>query len=130
MTNDHKPDDEAEYARIVRAGGFVSMSRVNGTLALSRAFGDHVYKLNPNFPAKEQQVIAYPDITHEVLKSNDFLVICCDGIFEALTNNEVVEFISEGLKKTDDIALIASQLIDQSLEKGISFIILVYFISY
>lgn len=119
LTKDHKPNDDDECARIERAGGFVSLSRVNGTLALSRAFGDYVYKLNPDLPAKEQQVIAYPDITYEILRSNDFLVICCDGIFEALNNNEVIEFISNALKNTNDLALIASQLIDKSLERGI-----------
>ena len=47
MSKDHKPDDSKEKRRIVNAGGFVKYKRVNGMLALSRAFGDFAYKNNP-----------------------------------------------------------------------------------
>ena len=40
MSEDHKPTDEAELARIQRAGGHVGADgRVNGGLNLSRAIG-------------------------------------------------------------------------------------------
>lgn len=40
MSLDHKPEDELELARIVKAGGEVSSDgRVNGGLNLSRALG-------------------------------------------------------------------------------------------
>lgn len=118
LTKDHKPDDEIEYERIKKAGGFVSEGRVNATLALSRAFGDQSYKGNKKLPPNEQQVIAYPDITFETLCPEDFLVICCDGIFECMTNESVISFISEKLKEYDDIAQVASLLIDESLRRG------------
>lgn len=47
MSEDHKPDNAGEIARIQRAGGFVEDGRVNGMLALSRALGDFEYKGNP-----------------------------------------------------------------------------------
>ena len=41
MSDDHKPEDEPELQRIVKAGGKVTMDgRVNGGLNLSRAFGE------------------------------------------------------------------------------------------
>lgn len=46
LSNDHKPEDEDEKARIVAAGGTVTRDgRVNGGLNLSRALGDHSYKV-------------------------------------------------------------------------------------
>lgn len=46
MSLDHKPEDDEESARIVKAGGRVTLDgRVNGGLNLSRALGDHAYKM-------------------------------------------------------------------------------------
>ena len=39
MSKDHKPDHEIERERILNAGGFIVVGRVNGTLNLSRAIG-------------------------------------------------------------------------------------------
>ena len=46
LSFDHKPDNEIERTRIINAGGFISMGRVNGNLNLSRAIGDLEYKKN------------------------------------------------------------------------------------
>lgn len=43
MSEDHKPEDEEEYARIKKAGGTVSSGRVDGGLNLSRAIGLYSY---------------------------------------------------------------------------------------
>ena len=40
MSEDHKPDDKTELTRIEKASHHVEDSRVDGNLALSRAFGD------------------------------------------------------------------------------------------
>lgn len=40
LSTDHKPDNPSEHNRIQKAGGFVTEGRVNGTLSLSRSFGD------------------------------------------------------------------------------------------
>ena len=46
LSTDHKPNDPAERERIEAAGGFVEFNRVNGNLALSRALGDFLFKMN------------------------------------------------------------------------------------
>lgn len=46
MSVDHKPEDKVELDRIKNAGGKVTVDgRVNGGLNLSRAIGDHAYKM-------------------------------------------------------------------------------------
>jgi serine/threonine protein phosphatase PrpC len=44
LSEDHKPDNKEELARIEKANHFVEESRVDGNLALSRAIGDFQYK--------------------------------------------------------------------------------------
>ena len=40
LSEDHKPDNTIEVKRIEKANHYVEDSRVDGNLALSRAFGD------------------------------------------------------------------------------------------
>lgn len=44
MSYDHKPENDEETRRIEGADGFVDDGRVEGTLAVSRALGDHIFK--------------------------------------------------------------------------------------
>lgn len=39
LSKDHKPELEAEKDRILKAGGFIQVGRVNGSLNLARAIG-------------------------------------------------------------------------------------------
>jgi serine/threonine protein phosphatase PrpC len=39
LSKDHKPDLELEKDRILKAGGFIQVGRVNGSLNLARAIG-------------------------------------------------------------------------------------------
>lgn len=71
------------------AGHFVQMARVDGNLALSRAFGDFCYKDNKNKPPGEQAVTCKPDIVEYTRDSDDSFIICaCDGIWDCLSNEE------------------------------------------
>jgi serine/threonine protein phosphatase PrpC len=65
MSEDHKPTNASEEQRIVKAGGTVTMRRVNGDLAVSRALGDFLYKAQSDLPAVAQQVSAEPEIRIE-----------------------------------------------------------------
>ena len=42
--SDHKATDPVEARRVVEAGGMIFNERVNGVLAITRAFGDHQLK--------------------------------------------------------------------------------------
>jgi len=96
VTVDHKPSNMQEKARICNAGGFVDNDRVNGILGVARAFGDYHFKSKPNMLPHQQPVTALPDVrTVEIDSSIDFLVIASDGIWDLMSNQEVVDFISQ-----------------------------------
>lgn len=99
MSVDHKPDNTDEKKRIEKAGGFVSDGRVNGNLNLSRALGDLEYKRDDKLKSHEQLIIAVPDVKVEALTKNDrFLLMGCDGVFETLNHQELINVINEQLK--------------------------------
>ncbi|XP_001659319.2 probable protein phosphatase CG10417 [Aedes aegypti] len=109
MSIDHKPEDQVEFERIQKAGGRVTLDgRVNGGLNLSRAIGDHGYKMNKKVRPEEQMISALPDIKKITIEPEDeFMVLACDGIWNFMTSDDVVEFVQERIadptKKLTDI---------------------------
>lgn len=98
LSNDHKPNNPEEMDRIYNAGGWVEFNRVNGNLALSRALGDFPFKRNQLIPAEQQIVTALPEVTvHDLSEDWDFLVLACDGIWDVLTNQAVINFVTESI---------------------------------
>lgn len=121
LTEDHKPNNDQEKKRIEASGGYVENNRVNGSLALSRAFGDNDYKQSIDRSPTEQQVIALPDVTHAVvtLGSTDFCALCCDGVFEGeFSNEEVIDFIKEKLQTSNDLPDIAGKVCEEAIARG------------
>uniref|UniRef100_A0A7E4ZZC8 protein-serine/threonine phosphatase n=1 Tax=Panagrellus redivivus TaxID=6233 RepID=A0A7E4ZZC8_PANRE len=116
LSFDHKPCNELEQRRITAAGGFVEFNRVNGNLALSRALGDFAFKRNRTKLPKDQIVTAYPDIScFELTKDFEFIVVACDGIWDVMTNEEVVKFCRQRLQKGMEPELICEELLDTCL---------------
>ena len=62
LSEDHKPDNAPEKARIEAAGGFVEENRVNGSLNLSRSLGDFEYKGNADKDFMNQMVTCDPEV--------------------------------------------------------------------
>jgi len=65
--------------------------------------GDHNYKKNTDLPNTEQMITALPDVTVLDITpdDNNFIVLACDGIWNSLSSQEVVDFISERINKPD-----------------------------
>lgn len=104
LSEDHKPENPEERARIWKAGGrLVSAGpcyRIDGGLNLSRALGDFSYKSNFLLPASEQKVVATADIVTadwKPLLGDDFLVLACDGLFERMTRDDVIHHVKRRL---------------------------------
>ncbi|XP_076954446.1 putative protein phosphatase 2C 33 [Bidens hawaiensis] len=100
LTVDLKPNLPAEAERIRKCRGRVfalhdepDVTRVwlpnnnSPGLAMARAFGD--------FCLKDFGLISVPDIFHRRLTENDqFVVLASDGIWDVLTNQEVVDIVA------------------------------------
>ena len=116
-TEDHKPGLESEKKRIEAAGGTIYQTPslfplyqngkeveipwrvLPGRLSVSRTFGDIEAK-EEKFGGKKGVVIALPDITEiELNDEYNFIIIGCDGIFDVLSNEELLECIHIVLKE-------------------------------
>ena len=87
LSEDHKPENYGEKARIEAAGGFVEDNRVKGVLNLSRSLGDCEYKLDSSLPVDKQMIIAWPEIrVAKRAPENEFLILACDGIWDCMTS--------------------------------------------
>jgi len=119
-TTDHKPTNDAERERIVKAGGLVMTQRINGSLAVSRALGDFDYKQDMERKATEQLVSPEPDV-HEVARDaarDQFICLACDGIFDVFSNEELSNYITSRLKVSQKYDMITAEIVDTSLHKG------------
>ena len=109
LTQDHKAQVPTEQERIERAGGFVHKGRLNGVLAVSRAFGDIVHKVG-------EQLISQPDVISEILsKDDEFLLLASDGLFDAITSQQAVNFVRRKIRKHGDVQVAAQELVNKAL---------------
>ncbi|KAF3793713.1 putative protein phosphatase 2C 10 [Nymphaea thermarum] len=108
LTTDHEPN--TERGSIETKGGFVSnmpgdVPRVNGQLAVSRAFGDKSLK---------SHLRSDPDIQHvDITGSVEFLVLASDGLWKVMNNQEVVDFA----RKIKDPVVAAKQLTAEAVSR-------------
>jgi len=131
ITTDHKPDHPDERSRIERTGGTVQevmgVSRVNGDLAVSRAFGDAQYKETGGPAQEDHPVTAAPEHARLECGPTDFLILVCDGISESnFPNREVVELAASEMKRCQeespdgavDLGVACAAVCRKALERG------------
>ncbi|CAI9116301.1 OLC1v1017412C1 [Oldenlandia corymbosa var. corymbosa] len=108
MTIDHEPNNER--GSIENKGGFVSnmpgdVPRVNGQLAVSRAFGDKSLK---------SHLRSDPDILDMNIDVNcDILILASDGLWKVVSNQDAVDIA----RKTKDPQRAAEQLVAEALKR-------------
>ncbi|XP_009348094.2 probable protein phosphatase 2C 10 [Pyrus x bretschneideri] len=108
VSTDHEPN--TERGSIENKGGFVSnmpgdVPRVNGQLAVSRAFGDKSLKSHLRSDPDIQDI--YVD------NSTDVLIIASDGLWKVMANQEAVDMA----RKTKDPLKAAKQLTAEALKR-------------
>ena len=105
LTKDHKPNLPEEKERIISSGGKVEPYKDNfgnfagpdrvwkkegdiPGLAMSRSFGDEI--------GHEVGVIVNPDIQeYEFVNEDKFIVLASDGIWEFISNEEVINIVKD-----------------------------------
>ena len=111
LSTDHKPDIPCEKNRILSKGGYVD--QITGAYG-NKVGPQRVWKIGQNYPglamsrslgdfhAKECGVISYPQIVVKTLdKSSKYLVICSDGVWEFIQNEQVRDLGNVFFKKND-----------------------------
>lgn len=111
---DHKPNNDGELARISAAGGYVSMGRVNGNLALSRGIGDFEFKKNLALPAEEQIVTCMPEVIKREIDyvKDEFIILACDGIWDCLLLQQCVECVCLGISERKPLTQICNEIME------------------
>ena len=94
LSLDHRADDQGEVQRIQQAGGFVLKNRVTGILAVGRSLGDHGLK---------DFVISQPFVS-SWKQGADFVVVACDGLFDVLTDEQVVDLVYQWKHDRENVA--------------------------
>ena len=80
-----------------------------GRLSVSRTFGDIEAK-DEKFGGRKGVVVALPDITEiELNDEYNFIVLGCDGIFDVLSNEELLECIKIVLREKKMTEFIADE---------------------
>lgn len=108
LSVDHEPSKEKQI--IESRGGFVSnlpgdVPRVDGQLAVARAFGDKSLK---------RHLSSEPDIKVEMIDDDvEFIILASDGLWKVMTNDEVVESI----KSIKDVKSAAKHLTEAALAR-------------
>jgi serine/threonine protein phosphatase PrpC len=120
LTKDHKPNWPEEKARIEKLNGKIYYDgddyRIKD-LSVSRAFGDK---------SAHPFVICTPDImTYKLDNTDKFIVLACDGLWDVLSCQEVVNFILIECYENADKRIkkeinIAKKLGEYAIQKGSS----------
>ena len=156
LTIDHKPNNPKEYERIIKSGCkvYIDSGEPNLTektvkfinnekefdkyefdtiyrifpcdLSVSRTIGDPKAKMK-NLGGFHNQIISTPEIfTFECNNTCDFIIMGCDGIFDMLSNNEIIDCAWYAIQNTDkdrrnDINLVSldicNMVIKNSMDK-------------
>lgn len=124
LTQDHKPTDATEKARMESAGASVPdgsnyVEFGEQGLAVARAFGNPLFKANASKKADAQIIIPHPhqSRTARELGRDEFLVLATDGLWNVCTHQYVVDFVRKRLLQNLDAEDIAHKLTQHALDK-------------
>ena len=108
VSQDHRPSYFPERKRVEELGGYNEYEYVTG-LSVTRALGDWDFKLPLG---SSSPLIAEPDVQQFMLTEDDeFMIICCDGIWDVMPSQYAVSLVRRGLRRHNDPELSAKELV-------------------
>ena len=99
LSYDHRTTDPKERKRILESGLEIIDDRINGTLMLTRIFGNYEYKNNDENEEDENDnkgLICEPFISKiniDLNIENQFLILASDGIWDTISEEEIQHII-------------------------------------
>jgi serine/threonine protein phosphatase PrpC len=103
QTEDHKPDNPEEKARIEKYGSYVTEGRVSGILSLSRALGDFDQKRNDS--NKYVYIVSpVPDVKILKREKGMHIIIHCDGLNETLNERYIIDMYNKYNNSVENIS--------------------------
>lgn len=111
LSVDHEPSSEREH--IEGRGGFVSnfpgdVPRVDGQLAVARAFGDKSLKMH---------LSSEPDVVMEMIDDDtEFIILASDGLWKVMSNQDA----ADAIKNIKDARSAARHLTEEALVRNSS----------
>ncbi|KAG2790744.1 hypothetical protein Pcac1_g397 [Phytophthora cactorum] len=118
----HTPDLSSERDRILKAKGQISKGRIYGMLGVSRAFGDIDFKTGRGEFKNRfngDLVCATPDlVVHEVKSQDEFMVLGCDGLYDVMEPQDVVNFVRAKLGLHGNVQHATEELVSHAIALG------------
>ncbi|CAD8160891.1 unnamed protein product [Paramecium octaurelia] len=112
---EHKLNREDEFKRVEQMATILdrhSIPRINGELAVTRAFGDKKHR--------QSGLIAIPEIKiHQVDQKDKYLILASDGFWDIIRNEELKKLIENWNRK--EIDQLAQYLLDKAASKNTNY---------
>jgi hypothetical protein len=94
----------------------MGVSRVDGHLSVSRAFGSYQFKAE-NRPHADRKVSCVPEVFCWDAAAGDVFVVACDGLWDVLSSQDVAREVST-VDSSTDLAGLARVLVEKALALG------------
>ncbi|CAD8149513.1 unnamed protein product [Paramecium octaurelia] len=112
---EHKLNREDEFKRVEKMATILdrhSIPRINGELAVTRAFGDKKHR--------QSGLIAIPEIKlHKIRPCDKYLILASDGFWDMMKNEELQQLIENW--KRQEVDQLAQYLLDKAASKNTNY---------
>lgn len=132
LSRDHDKGHPLEKRRLTVAGGMADEDgylchrdaiHLEEGIQMSRSLGDRdvkYFQATDDSPVRHfEGIIAIPEVRYDILTSQDeFLLLACDGLFEAYTNAAAIKEARKMFANGLDCKAVAKHLCETAVQKG------------